>query len=214
MKQQKNCKMWLWIIETHLSQSVTVSLSGCRDNNRLSPVLAADVFQVFLNGLQPGQLCREVNRRNARVVAVAVQLFLQGLVDFIQRAQEELRKRRQGGVTLACPKKVWFTCEKILCTLKYLVLLQGDLSPLEAQHQLCVFCPGVTVLCHLFDLFWQIPAAKTRVIIHIVWSLSVPFGTSSLHHFVQMQLILTCQTCALLLFECSFLPPLYPWNKR
>lgn len=112
MKEQRNCNMWLWIIKTHLSQSVTVSLSGCRDNNRLSPVLAADVFQVFLNGLQPGQLCREVNRRNAWVVAVAVQLFLQGLVDFIQRAQEELRKRRQGGVTLACPKKVQFICEK------------------------------------------------------------------------------------------------------
>lgn len=72
------------INETHLSESVAVSFSGCGDNDLLPPVLAIEVFQVFLNGLQPGQFSREVNGCNSRVVGVPVQLFLQGLVDLIQ----------------------------------------------------------------------------------------------------------------------------------
>jgi len=82
--------------ETYLSESVAVSSSGSRDNNLLSPVLAVEIFQVFLEGPQSGQFSREVNGSDTGVVAVPVHLFLQDLVDFIQRAQEELGKRRRG----------------------------------------------------------------------------------------------------------------------
>lgn len=34
----------------------------------------------------------------------------------------------------------------------HLVLLQGDLAPLEAQHEFAALCPDVNILCHLFDL--------------------------------------------------------------
>jgi len=44
----------------------------------------------------------------------------------------------------------------------YLKLRHGDLSPLEAQHQLGVFCPDVTLLRHRFDLFRQITAKRKR----------------------------------------------------
>ncbi len=54
--------------ETYLSESVAVSFSGCRNNDLLSPVLAVEVLQVFLDGLQPGQLSREVNGSDTGVV--------------------------------------------------------------------------------------------------------------------------------------------------
>lgn len=76
--------------ETHLSQSVAVSLGGYGDDDLLSPLLAEEEFQVLPDGLQPGEFRREVNGRHARMVAVPVQLFLQGLVDLVQRAQQEL----------------------------------------------------------------------------------------------------------------------------
>lgn len=74
---------------------MAVSFGGCRDNYLLSPVLAIEVFQVFLDGLQPGQLSRKVNRCDTRVVGVPVQLFLQGQVDLVQGAQEELREEEK-----------------------------------------------------------------------------------------------------------------------
>lgn len=105
-EQQINWESSVWWSEMHLSESVAVSFSGCRDNYLLSPVLAVEVFQVFLDGLQPGQFSREVNGCNPRVAGVPVQLFFQSLVDLMQRAQEELkrRRRRRGGVTLAWKK--------------------------------------------------------------------------------------------------------------
>lgn len=75
---------------------MAVSFGGSRDNYLLSPVLAVEVFQVFLDGLQPGQLSREVNRCDTRVVGVPVQLFLQGQVDLVQGAQEELKEEEKG----------------------------------------------------------------------------------------------------------------------
>lgn len=173
MEQQINCESHVLWSETHLSESVAVSFSGCRDNYLLSPVVAVEVFQVFLDGLQPGQFSREVNGCNPRVAGVPVQLFFQSLVDLVQRAQEELKRRmrRRGGVTLAC-KKVgtkwhygsYYGCKIHLAGRSYFVLLQGDFSLLEAQHQLCVFCPDVTLLRHLFDLLWEISAGKKKVL--------------------------------------------------
>lgn len=81
--------------ETHLSESVAVSFSGSRNNNTLSPVLAIEVLQVLLDGLQPGQFSGEVNGSNSRMVGVPVQSFLQSLVDLIQGAQEELQSRNR-----------------------------------------------------------------------------------------------------------------------
>lgn len=81
--------------ETHLSESVAVSLRGHRDGDLFPPLLAIEEFQVFLDGLQPRQFRREVYGRNTRMVAVPVQLFLQGLVDLMQRAQEELEGRTE-----------------------------------------------------------------------------------------------------------------------
>ena len=99
IKQQRNDCVW-FTYDTYLSESVAVSFSGCGDDDLLFPVLAVEVFQVFLDGLQSGQFSREVNGCDGRVVGVPVYRFLQGLVDFIQRAQEELKKtqRRRGGV--------------------------------------------------------------------------------------------------------------------
>lgn len=80
---------------TYLSDSVAVSFCGFGDNNLLSPVLAIEKLQVFLKSLQPGQLSRKVNGRNTRVVGVPVQFFFQSLVNLVQRAQEELKKKRR-----------------------------------------------------------------------------------------------------------------------
>lgn len=81
--------------EAHLFDSVAVSLSGCWDDDLLSPALTQKEFQVFLDGRQSGQFSREVNWRNARMVAVSVHLLLQSLVDLVQRAQEQLRETRR-----------------------------------------------------------------------------------------------------------------------
>lgn len=92
----------MWFMEglnkTYLSEPVAVSFSGCRNDNLLSPVLTIEVFQIFFNGLQPGQFSRKVNRCDARMVRVPVQLFLQSLVDLIQWTQEELKKKRHKAI--------------------------------------------------------------------------------------------------------------------
>lgn len=44
---------------------------------------------------------------------------------------------------------------------RHLVLPQGDLPPLEAQHEFGVLCSRVNVLGHLFDLLRQVAAATT-----------------------------------------------------
>lgn len=89
--------------ETYLSESVAVSFGGCGDSDLISPVLAVEVLQVFLNGFQPGQFSWEVNGCDTRMVGVPVHLLFQGLVDLIQRAQEELwrRKRRRRRVSVS-----------------------------------------------------------------------------------------------------------------
>lgn len=137
-------------MKTYLSESVAVSFSGRGDDNLLSPVLSVEVFQVLLDGLQPGKFSREVNGCDTRVVGVPVQLFLQSLVDLVQRAQEELRRRRcwWSEVLLGNVKQI----QSVSGGAAHLILLQGDLTPLEAQHQLRVLRPDVTVLRHLFDL--------------------------------------------------------------
>lgn len=81
--------------EAHLSDPVAVSLRGCWDNDLLSPVLTQKELQVLLDGRQSGQFSRKVNWRHAWMVAVPVHLFLQCLVDLIERAQEQLRKTRR-----------------------------------------------------------------------------------------------------------------------
>lgn len=53
-------------------------------------------------------------------------------------------------------------CDPSGSGLRYLVLLQGDLPPLEAQHELGVLCSDVNVLGHLFDLLRQVPGATTE----------------------------------------------------
>lgn len=72
---------------------MAVSFCGSRNNNFLSPVPAVEELQVLLDGLQPGQLRGEVDGSDGRMVGVPVQRFLQGLVDLVQRAQEELQRR-------------------------------------------------------------------------------------------------------------------------
>lgn len=78
--------------QMYLSEPVTVSLGGGRNNYFLSPVGAVEILQVFLNGLQPGQFGRKVNGRHTSMVGVPAQLFLQSFVDLIQGAQEELQR--------------------------------------------------------------------------------------------------------------------------
>lgn len=59
--------------------------------------------------------------------------------------------------------------------LQHLVLLQGDLSPLEAQHEFGPLRLDVNVLRGLFDLLRQVPAATAdgnqRGGFHRVWTL-------------------------------------------
>lgn len=95
MVSKKHFSVRVLAHETYLSESVAVSFSGSRNNNTLSPVLAIEVLQVLLDGLQPGQFSGEVNGSNSRMVGVPVQSFFQGLVDLIQGAQEELQSRNR-----------------------------------------------------------------------------------------------------------------------
>ena len=81
--------------EAHLFDSLAVSLSGCWDDDLLSPVLTKKELQVFLDGRQSGQFGREVNWRDAWMVAVSVHLLLQCLVDLVQWAQEQLRREKR-----------------------------------------------------------------------------------------------------------------------
>lgn len=81
--------------ETHLSESVAVSLGGHGDDDLLPPLWAQEELQVLLDGLQPGQFGGEVYGRDAGMVGVPVQLLLQRLVDLIQRAQQELQGSEQ-----------------------------------------------------------------------------------------------------------------------
>lgn len=74
--KKKKKKRTAQCAETHLFDAVTVSLSGCWDNNLLSPVSTKKELQVFLNERQSGQFSRKVNWRNAWMVAVSVQLLL------------------------------------------------------------------------------------------------------------------------------------------
>lgn len=78
----------------YLSKSVAVSFGGCGNNNLLPPVPTIEVFQVFLDGAQSGKFSGKVNRCDTGVVGVPVQLFLQSLVDLIQRAQKELKGKK------------------------------------------------------------------------------------------------------------------------
>lgn len=85
--------------EAHLFDSVAVSPSGCWDNDLLSPAFTQKELQVFLDGLQSGQLSGEVNWCNAWMVTVSVHLLLQSLVDLVQRAQQQLKEEEDAWVT-------------------------------------------------------------------------------------------------------------------
>lgn len=74
---------------------MAVSLSGCWDDDLLSPAFTQKELQVFLDGRQSGQLSGEVNWRDAWMVTVSVHLLLQSLVDLVQRAQQQLKEAQE-----------------------------------------------------------------------------------------------------------------------
>lgn len=81
--------------QTHLSQSLCVSVCGSRHCYSLPPLGSKEVLQVQLQRLQSGQLLREVDGLNGRMVGVPIQLFLQRSVDLVQRTQQKLETHEE-----------------------------------------------------------------------------------------------------------------------